>query len=71
MKTELRGLLTFGALFATFRPVCAPIPETELRHFAPSIEERTETNFYGMRTFQQRGERWFYCKTAVASWFFF
>lgn len=65
------GVLTFGALFAMFRPVCAPIPETELRHFAPPIEERDGTNFYGLKTFQRRGEQWFYCNTAVASWFTF
>ncbi len=63
------GAVVFGTLFAMFRPVCAPIPKTELHRFSPPIEDRTDTNFYGMKTFQRRGDQWFYCKTAVASWF--
>ncbi len=70
-KLSVMGLFVLGATFVILRPVCAPIPDAELRHFTPPIEERDETNFYGLRTFQRRGEQWFVCKTAVASWFSF
>ncbi len=65
------GLLLFGAVVLTLRPVCYPFTDAEVAEFSPPIEERHETNFYGLRTFQQRDGQWYGCKMAFEYWLFF
>lgn len=65
------GLLLLGAIVLTLRPVCYPFTDAEVAGFSPPIEERHETNFYGLRTFQQRDGQWYGCKMAFEYWLFF
>ena len=66
----LVGLLVLGATVITLRPVCYPFTDAEVAGFSPPIEERHETNFYGLRVFQPRDGEWYYCKAAIKYWFF-
>lgn len=65
--------LVLGLLIA-LRPVCDPMNAADVAEFeevSRPIEERRETNFYGLRTFQQRDGQCHYCKSAIEFWFFF
>jgi hypothetical protein len=70
-KLALMGLLVLGAVFFTLRPVCYPLTDADVAGFSPPIEERHETNFYGLRVFQQRDGEWYFCKAAIKYWLFF
>ncbi len=70
-KLALMGLVVLGALFFALRPVCYAFTDAEVAGFSPPIEERHETNFYGLRTFQQRDGQWYGCKMAFQYWLFF
>ena len=70
----LMGILVLGAILIALRPVCYPMTAADVAEFeevSRPIEERRETNFYGLRTFQQREGQWYYCKSAIQFWFFF
>jgi hypothetical protein len=69
-KLTLMGLVFFGAISFALRPVCYPLTDAEVAGFSPPIEDRDETNFYGLRTFQQRDGQWHGCKMAFRYWFF-
>ncbi len=69
-KLALMGLVVLGALFFALRPVCYPLTDADVTGFSPPIEERHETNFYGLKVFQQRDGEWHYCKAAIKYWFF-
>ena len=64
------ALLVLGAIVFALRPVCYPFTDAEVAGFSPPIEERHETNFYGLRTFQQRDGQWYGCKMAIQYWLF-
>lgn len=64
------AILVVG-LYLLFRPVCVPIDAADLQTFSPPINEREETNFYGLKVFQKKGDRWHQCKTWIARQFFF
>lgn len=67
----LGALLVVGAIVFALRPVCYPLTEAEVAGFSPPIQEREETNFYGLRTFQRRDAQWYGCKMAFQYWSFF
>ena len=69
-KLALMGILVLGAIVIALRPVCYPLTDADVAGFSPPIEERHETNFYGLRVFQQRDGRWYGCKAALEFWFF-
>lgn len=49
LSTLVLGLLVFA-----LRPVCYSFTDAEVAGFSPPIEERHNTNFYGLKIFQQR-----------------
>ncbi len=54
------------------RPVCVPIPDADLKHFTPlPIEQRTDRDLFGFRTFQQRDGHWCQCKSWLSRQLFF
>ncbi|HMB76643.1 MAG TPA: hypothetical protein VKN76_09610 [Kiloniellaceae bacterium] len=54
-----------------FRPACRPIEAADAANFDPPIETRNDSNFYGLKTFQQEDGQWLHCKTWIARAFFF
>jgi hypothetical protein len=74
-----RAWMALGVGFAAFAgaavwllmPVCVVIASADVAGFDPPIETRTETGIIGQRYFQERGGRWYQCKTRIAREFFF
>ena len=61
-----------GGLVWLGHPVCVPIPDDDLKHFTPvPIEERTDRDLFGFRTFQQRDGYWCQCKSWLSRQLFF
>jgi hypothetical protein len=59
-----------AALGYALRPVCMELSSTDVAAFTPSIERRTDRDFY-LRVFQNDAGRWYQCKTWLSRQFFF
>lgn len=74
MARRLRWLLVSIAVAAAaawaLRPVCRALPDEDLAALTPSIETRTDRDFY-LTVFQQRDGGWVQCKTWLSRQFFF
>ncbi len=53
-------------------PVCVPIADDDLKSFTPvPIEQRTDRDLFGFRTFQRRDGHWCQCKSWISRQLFF
>lgn len=54
----------------SFRPVCNPLSDEDLKEMNIPIEQRTDRDFY-LKVFQKKDGQWHQCKTWVSRQFFF
>jgi hypothetical protein len=75
MKRTIGLIVIVAALAAVGwlgHPVCVPIADEDLKSFTPvPIEQRTDHDLFGFRTFQQRDGHWCQCKSWISRQLFF
>ena len=73
-RAILTGFLLIGVLAVCWllHPVCRPLSDADVREFArwAPIATREDRQWHG-RVFQQRGGRWYQCKSWVSRQLFF